>query len=89
MRLSDQITPISQLKARAAEILKAIARDRQPVVITQNGEAAAVLIDIASYEETGETIALLKLAAMGEREIEASDTEPADSVLARLRTGQR
>lgn len=86
MRLSEQVKPISQIKANAAEILKGIARDRRPVVITQNGEATAVLQDIASFEETQETIALLKLIAMGERDIAAGRTIDADTFLAELRS---
>jgi plasmid stabilization system protein ParE len=46
------------------------------MVITQNGEAAAVIQDIASYEATQETLALLKLLAMGNADIEAGRTVP-------------
>jgi len=52
---SSQVKPISYLKANAAEVLSKIAEDRQPLVITQNGEAKAVLQDVASYEQTQET----------------------------------
>jgi PHD/YefM family antitoxin component YafN of YafNO toxin-antitoxin module len=43
MRYSSQVKPISYLKANAAEVLYQLAEDRQPMVITQNGEAKAVL----------------------------------------------
>jgi prevent-host-death family protein len=52
MRYSTRIKPISYLKANAAEVLDKIAKERKPLVITQNGEAKAVLQDVASYEET-------------------------------------
>jgi prevent-host-death family protein len=69
--------PISYVKAHAAEILVDLAETRQPMIITQNGEAKAVLQDLASYEETQETLALLKILALGNQDIEAGRTKPA------------
>ena len=85
MRYSSQIKPISYLKANAAEVLEQLTARREPLVITQNGEAKAVLQDVASYEETQETLALLKLLALGNRDIEAGRTKPAREVAERLR----
>ena len=85
MRYSSQIKPISYLKANAAEVLLQLAKQREPLVITQNGEARAVLQDVASYEETQETLALLKILALGNQEIEAGKVKPVAEVVARLR----
>lgn len=85
MRYSRQVKPISYLKANAAEVLSKIAEDREPLVITQNGEAKAVLQDVASYEQTQEALALLKLLALGQQDIEAGRVRPAAEVIARLR----
>jgi prevent-host-death family protein len=85
MRYSTQVKPISYLKANAAEVLTHIAEQREPLVITQNGEAKAVLQDVASYEETQETLALLKLLAMGNQDVAAGRLKPAGEVIARLR----
>jgi len=57
----------------------------EPLVITQNGEAKVVLQDIESYEQTQETMALLKILALGNRQIEAGNVEPAAVVIQRLR----
>jgi prevent-host-death family protein len=57
MRYSAQVRPISYLKANAAEVLLDLAATREPMVITQNGEAKAVLQDVASFEQTQETLA--------------------------------
>jgi len=57
----------------------------EPLVITQNGEATAVMQDVASYEATQETLALLKILALGRRQVEAGRTVPADEVFRRLR----
>lgn len=86
MRYSAQIKPISFLKANAAEVLRSLAENREPMVITQNGEAKAVVQDIASFEQTQETLALLKLLALGDRDIEAGKTRSAKDVVARLRS---
>ena len=85
MKLSTQIKPISYLKAHAAEIVRNMGEQREPLIITQNGEAKVVLQDIASYEQTQETMALLKILALGNRQIEAGKLEPAGSVIKRLR----
>lgn len=85
MRYSTQIKPISYLKANAAEVLADLADRREPMIITQNGEAKAVLQDVASYEETQETLALLKILALGERQIAQGKTRPIEEVLAEFR----
>jgi prevent-host-death family protein len=64
MKLSSQIKPISYLKAHAAEIVRTMGEQGAPLVITQNGEAKVVLQDIESYEQTQETMALLKVLAL-------------------------
>ena len=85
VRYSAQVKPISYLKANAAEVLLDLAERREPMVITQNGEARAVIQDVASFEQTQETLALLKLLALGQQDIEAGRTKPARAVIERLR----
>ena len=85
MRYSSQVKPISFLKANAAEVLKRLAEHRQPLVITQNGEATAVLQDVATYEQTQETLALLKILALGNQEVGSGRLKPVAEVVARLR----
>ena len=85
MRYSSQVKPISYLKANAAEVLLQLAERREPLVITQNGEAKAVIQDVVSFEETQETLALLKILALGNQEIEAGKAQPIKDVAARLR----
>ncbi|MFT4193462.1 type II toxin-antitoxin system Phd/YefM family antitoxin [Ottowia sp.] len=84
MRYSTQIKPISYLKAHAAEVLTQLAEQRTPLVITQNGEARAVLQDVASYEETQETLALLKILALGQQDIAQGRYRSAADVFADL-----
>lgn len=86
MRYSTQVKPISYLKAHAAEVLAHLVQEREPVVITQNGEAKAVLQDVVSYENTQETLALLKILAMGNQEMDAGLVKPVSEVVSRLRS---
>nr|UOZ96319.1 hypothetical protein NCPCFENI_00212 [Cupriavidus sp.] len=85
MRYSSQVKPISYLKANAAEILATLGEQREPLVITQNGEAKAVLQDVASYEATQETLALLKVLALGQQEVATGKVKPLSDVVARLK----
>lgn len=85
MNLSARIKPISYLKTHASEIVRTLGDHQEPLIITQNGEAKAVIQDIDSFEEMQETIALLRILALGRREIEAGKVQPAADVIARLR----
>lgn len=88
MRYASQVKPISYLKANAAEVLAHLTEQREPLVITQNGEAKAVLLDVASFDETQETLALLKILALGNQDVAAGKVKPLAEVVARLRTKQ-
>lgn len=79
------IKPISYLKANAAEVLQNLSENREPFLITQNGEARAVMQDIATYENTQETLALLKILALGNQEIAEGKITPITNVARRLR----
>lgn len=85
MRYSEQIKPISYLKANAAEVMNKLTESRSPLIITQNGEAKAVIQDIASYEQTQETMALLKILALGQQQVNAGHVTPVKDVVQRLK----
>jgi prevent-host-death family protein len=84
MKFSTQVKPISYLKSHAAEIIKDITESREPMLITQNGEAKQVVMDVRSFEEHEETLALLKILALGNREIEQGKFRDAEDVFAEL-----
>jgi prevent-host-death family protein len=89
MKYSRQIKPISYLKANAAAVLDELAEHGRPLVITQNGEAKAVIQDVVSYEETQESLALLKILALGNGEVAAGKVKPVGDIVKRLRAGGR
>jgi prevent-host-death family protein len=84
MKLSTHIKPISYLKSNTAQIVKELTESREPMVITQNGEATLMVIDVKSYEERENTLALLKILAMGSRELEQGIYRDAEDVFASI-----
>lgn len=89
MRYSTRIKPISYFKANAAEVLADLNDGAEPMILTQNGEAKAVIQDIKEYEKTQETLAFLKLVALGIQDIEAGRTRPAREVIEEIKAKRR
>lgn len=87
MRPSESIKPISFLKTHTADVIREVNENRETIVITQNGDAKAIMQDIATYEQTQETLALLKLLAQGKRSIEDSGSRPFRQAIEELRSG--
>ena len=85
MKLSEQVKPISYLKAHAPAVIRNVTETREPVVITLHGEAKAVLQDVVSYEQTQETLALLKLLAITTKAVEEGKHRPAAEAFAAIR----
>lgn len=71
MALVPKIVPISDLRQDAAGIVKSFASSREPVFITLRGRAAAVMVSMQTYEQTQHELEILRLLALGEKEIEA------------------
>jgi prevent-host-death family protein len=85
MKLSKSIKPISYLKSHTAEALRHVGRVQEPMVITQHGEAKAVLQDIVSYEQMQESLTLLKMLAQSSKSIREGRSKPAKSAFADIR----
>ena len=85
MKLSSQIKPISYLKAHASEVIRKLGEQQEPLIITQNGEAKVVMQDIQSYEQQQETMALLKILALGNRQIEEEKVQAASDAIQAIR----
>ena len=83
---SEAIKPISYLKAHASEIIRDVSNNQKTMIITQNGEAKAALIDIKEYEQTQESIAMLKLIAQGKRNIVEGKFRPVKDAFRDLRS---
>lgn len=84
MNLKEDIKPISYVKSNAAEVLNRVNETHKPMIITQNGEARAVLIDTESYDNLVQSISLLKLLSQGEKEIEKGLLIDQDEVFSQL-----
>ena len=85
MKLSESVKPVSYLKTHTAEALRDVAEGRRTMVITQHGEARAVLQDITSYEQTQESLALLKMLAMSSKSIQEGRSKSLKRAFADIR----
>lgn len=84
MRFSELIKPISYVKSHAAAIVKDISKTHETVIITQNGEAKAVLMDLGEYERIQDSLAMLKLAAIGANEVREKKMKSLDAAFASI-----
>ena len=82
MRKLPNIVPISDLRQDAAKVLKQVRGSREPLIITQRGRAAAILLSVESFERSERDKEILRLLARGEQEIEAGEGHPLEKVLA-------
>ena len=84
MKMREDIRPVTYLKSRAADLLDQLNKTHRPVVITQNGEARAVIQDAESYERTKSAIGLLKLLVQGEEDIRSGKIYDQDEMFDRI-----
>jgi prevent-host-death family protein len=80
MQITNDIKPVTYLKSRAADVLKHINETHRPMIITQNGEAKAVIQDPKSYQDMRNAISLLKLLSLAEEDIKNEKTHSEDEV---------
>jgi len=85
MKLSKSVKPISYLKSHTAQALREVGQGQDPMVITQHGEAKAVLQDIVSYEQVQDSLALLKMLAQSSKSIREGRSKPVKSTFADIR----
>ncbi len=84
MHLSQDIKPISYLKSRTADVIHTVNENRRSIIITQNGEAKAVVQDIKSYENLQNSLAMLKLILHSERQVREGKTTEQKEVFAQI-----
>jgi prevent-host-death family protein len=89
MRLKEDIKPLTYLESRAGDVLKQVNESRRPLVITEEGEAKAVILDVDSYQALRDAVLLLQLAAQGEADVQAGRVLPQNEVFARIRSRLR
>lgn len=75
------IVPISDLRDDAAGILDRVRKSREPVVITQRGRAAAVMVSVEQYEQSAHEMEILRLLAQGDKEVAAGKGHGLEEVL--------
>lgn len=86
MKMSEAVKPISYFKSHASEVVREVLETHQPVVITLNGEAKAIVQDLREYEKMQDSLALLKILALGQKDLEEGRTKPFRTAFADIRT---
>lgn len=82
MRLRTDVKPITYLKNKTAELVKSISGEGRSVVITQNGKAKVVVMDVELYDRWQSSLALLKVLALAEEEIRVGKTVTQEAAFA-------
>jgi len=85
MKFSESVKPISYLKQNTAEAIKIVHTNHSPMIITQNGEAKAVLLDVAEYEQDQESLAMLKMIAQSKESYAAGKFKTARKAFSDIR----
>jgi prevent-host-death family protein len=81
MKLSQDVKPVSYFKNNMAEVLRRLNENQGTMIITQNGEAKAAILDIQAYEDLQETLAMLEMVVQGNKSMAEGKFRPADQVL--------
>jgi prevent-host-death family protein len=82
--LSEDVQPVSEFRANAAKFVQQVRETRRPLVLTQHGRSAAVLLDVGEYERMIDTIELLRDVQEAERQIDAGEVVDHDEAMAAL-----
>lgn len=85
MKMSESVKPISYFKSHASELVREVVETHQPIVITLNGEAKAIVQDLREYEKMQESLALLKILSLGQKDLDEGRTKPFRSAFADIR----
>ena len=85
INLKDNIKPISYIKTNAADMMRYVCEHQEPLIITQNGESKAVLLDVDSFQNMKNAFTLLKMIQLSEKDVTEGRAKPANEVFKKLR----
>jgi len=85
INLKEDVKPISYIKTNAAEMMDYINHHKNPIIITQHGEARGVFLDIESYQDMINALSLMKLLQFSEKSIREGKVYDNDQVFLELR----
>ena len=86
INFAEDIKPISYVKTHTAQVMKQLGEKNNPVVITQNGEARAVLMDVKHYQRIIDAMNLLKILSIGENDIKNNKIYTHDQINKKINT---
>ena len=86
LRIDTDIKPVSEFRANAAELIEHVRTSRRPLVLTQRGHSAAVVLDVAEYEQMIDEIELLRDMRTAVQQLENGEGVSNDAAKAMLRS---
>jgi prevent-host-death family protein len=86
MKASESVKPISYLKTHVSEIVRDISESKKTYIITQNGEAKAILQDIKQFEQTQDSLALLKILALSTKNLKNGNYKKLDKAISDVKS---
>jgi len=86
VKLQDNVKPVSYVKTNTSKVVRYVNESKCPMVITQKGEARAVLIDIETYRNTENAFALMNIIKLAEKDVEEGKVREADEVFINLQS---
>ncbi len=84
VNLATDIKPISYIKSHAAEMIRQVGDNKKPIIVTQNGEAKAVILDVDSYQNLVDAINLMKIISIGDRDIRNGKTVTHEDLMKKI-----
>jgi PHD/YefM family antitoxin component YafN of YafNO toxin-antitoxin module len=85
VNLKEDVKPISYIKTNAAEMIEYINNHKNPIIVTQHGEARGVLLDVESYQDMVNALSLMKLLQFSEKSIREGKVYDNDQVFSELK----
>jgi len=82
--ISRDIEPLSEFRKRSADFIKRLKKEKQPIVLTQHGKSAAVLLDVSEYERVIKKIEMLEDLLEAKQQVDQGKTYSMDNAKERI-----
>ena len=82
--ISKDIEPLSEFRKKSADFVKRLKREKQPIILTQHGKSAAVLMDVSEFERFTKKIEMLEDLLEAKQQVEQGKTYTMDQARDRI-----
>lgn len=82
--ISRDIEPLSEFRKKSADFIKRLKKEKQPIILTQHGKSAAVLMDVTEYERSAKKLEMLEDLLEAKQQVEQGQTYTMDQARERI-----